>query len=102
MLAHYTVTQSDITWWERKRAKGFFRFLVSQGIAHYGLRVGLTITLLAAVVHFFSAVDLLMSLKILFIVFLFMTVVPGFLIGITLWRQFEKDYQKYHGKIPLR
>jgi hypothetical protein len=89
------MTPDDIIWWEQMRARGAFQFVVREGIGHYGVRVGVAVTAIAAVFQFLFSGDPHGSVLVIAVLFPMMILLPGSCIGLVLWRQFERDYRRY-------
>jgi hypothetical protein len=96
------MTESDIQWWKRIRARGKRWFVLREGLMRYGVRVGSTVTIFSAMFQFFLGADFKASLWILLIVFGFTTLLPGVLIGLVLWKQHETDYRNYANEVDIR
>lgn len=88
------MTQKDKIWWEQMRAKGPASFIFREGILRYGINV-------ASILMFWQVLFILLftresiALSALALAWLVSVIFFGTLIGFVLWKQFEKNYQRW-------
>ena len=86
------MVQTDMEWWEHIRARGRGWFVFREGILRHGTQVGFWLTLFAMFVSIINGN--FPSILGLVIAWVMLAVGFGSLIGVVLWNQHEKDYQK--------
>ena len=89
------MTQKDKIWWEQMRVRGRGWYILREGILRHGVRVGFWLTLLGMIGWLFGGVA--PSIIGLALGWALTTVCFGALIGVALWNQHEKNYQKMIG-----
>jgi hypothetical protein len=90
------MTPTDRLWWEQTRAKGRAWFVLREGIIRCVVGFGVAFLLITPVFCILGGIlpDLLSLAVGWATATLFMSTLVGTLVGVFLWRQHEKAYQK--------